>query len=327
MAYGIYAGLIHAQSMRDEEAGVRPISEANTRERCERLAEAREKLLATPEDEWARGIVAKASQRPDLFTLPQKAASNSSRPAKEAYEAFASIYDDFNYRNDYEMWFGVLLPELEKRGLKKGRLLDVGCGTGRAFEPMLRRGWQIQGSDISTAMLVEAERKFGDAVALDAADAAELPVYGEFELVWALNDVVNYLTGDGDLERALRGMRVNLAADGMVLFDSNSLGLFESDFTGGNSEGMSVGEWTWRGLSDAAVAGAIHEAEVSGAGVETHVHRARHYTPEEIREAMAAAGLGYVVALGQTEEDGQVVLVDPPDEQRDHKIVYIGRAA
>jgi hypothetical protein len=33
-----------------------------------------------------------------------------------------------------------------------------------------------------------------------------------------------------------------------------------------------------------------------------------------------------VVALGQQEQDGEVVLVDPPDEMRDHKIIYIGRA-
>src|SRR5262249_14134751 len=119
--------------------------------------------------------------------------------AAAAYQAFASIYDDFSYRNDYEAWFSALLPELQRRGLRTGRLLDVGCGTGRALEPMLRRGWAIQGCDLSAAMLAEARRKFGDAVALDTADARALPVYGEFELVWALNDVVNYLTEDGDV--------------------------------------------------------------------------------------------------------------------------------
>jgi SAM-dependent methyltransferase len=247
--------------------------------------------------------------------------------ARDTYQAFAPIYDDFNYRNDYEMWFGALLPELEKRGLRKGRLLDVGCGTGRAFEPMLRRGWEIQGCDVSAGMLDEARRKYGDAVALDNADARELPVYGEFELAWALNDVVNYLVEDGDLERALRGMRANLAGDGMVLFDANSLGLFQSDFAGGESAGMSVGAWTWRGLSDAIEPGGTYEAQISGEGVETHVHRERHHTPEQIKAAMEAAGLEYLVALGQSEENGQVALIDPPDEQRDHKIVYIGRAA
>jgi SAM-dependent methyltransferase len=249
------------------------------------------------------------------------------KTAKAAYQAMASIYDDFNYRNDYEMWFGALLPELEKRGLKHGRLLDVGCGTGRAFEPMLRRGWQIQGCDVSTGMLAEAQRKVGDSVALDVADARELPVYGEFELAWALNDVVNYLTEDGDLERALSGMRANLAPGGMVLFDSNTLSLFRADFASGDSEGMSVGDWTWRGMSGDIEPGGTYEAQISGAGVETHVHRERHYTAEQIKAAMEASGLELLAALGQQEVNGRVVLVEPPDEMRDHKIIYIGRAA
>lgn len=251
----------------------------------------------------------------------------SEKTAKYAYQAFASIYDDFNYRNDYEMWFGALLPELEKRGLEHGRLLDIGCGTGRAFEPMLRRGWEIQGCDVSTAMLDEARRKVGDAVKLDVADARALPVYGEFELAWALNDVVNYLTEDGDLERALSGMRANLAPGGMILFDSNTLSLFRSDFASGESEGMSVGGWTWRGLSNEIEPGGTYEAEVSGDGVETHIHRERHYTREQVEAAMESSGIEPLAALGQQEEDGQVVLVEPHDELRDHKTIYIGRAA
>jgi SAM-dependent methyltransferase len=244
-----------------------------------------------------------------------------------AYEAFAPIYDEFNHLNDYEMWFGSLLPELEKRGLKKGRLLDIGCGTGRAFEPMLRRGWEISGCDLAPAMLEEARRKYGTTVPLQAADVRELPVFGQFELVWALNDVVNYLLEDGDLERAFAGMQANLAPTGLVLFDANTLGLFASSFTDGGQEGMSVGEWRWVGLADTVEPGGIYAARISGSGVATHVHRERHYTEEQIREAMEAAGLELLAALGQQEVDGQVVLAEPPDEGRDHKIIYIGRRA
>ncbi|HET9677416.1 MAG TPA: hypothetical protein VFP21_07940, partial [Solirubrobacterales bacterium] len=67
-------------------------------------------------------------------------------PALAAYEAFAPIYNEFNHLNDYEMWLGrTLLPELEKRGLRRGRALDVACGTGRAFAPLLKRGWEVRG--------------------------------------------------------------------------------------------------------------------------------------------------------------------------------------
>lgn len=247
---------------------------------------------------------------------------------RSAYDRMAPIYDDFNAANDYEMWFGVLLPELEKHGLgKSGRLLDVGCGTGRAFAPMLRRGWEVQGCDLSPAMLEEARNKFGDAVPLAVANVAELPTFGEFDLIWALNDVVNYLTEDGELERALEGMRANLAAGGLLLFDANTLALFNSHFAGEGQNEMSVGEWRWQGLSTEIEPGGDFVAQVSGAGVETHEHRQRHHPVERVREAIATAGLEHVASLGQREADGKVILTDPPDERRDHKVIHIARSA
>ena len=58
----------------------------------------------------------------------------------------------------------------------------------------------------------------------------KLPRYGEFELAWALNDPVNYLVGDGDLQSALEAMGANLAADGLLVFDCNTLMLFRASF-------------------------------------------------------------------------------------------------
>jgi len=247
--------------------------------------------------------------------------------ARLAYEAFASIYDDFNHLNDYEMWLGALLPELERYGLRKGRLLDVGCGTGRAFEPMLRRGWEILGCDLTPGMLAQARRKFAGAVPLEVADIRALPVFGEFELVWALNDVINYLVGEGDLERALAGMRANLAPGGLILFDANTLSLFEASFASGDDERMSVGEWRWVGQEKGVEVGGIFAAQVSGGEIEPHVHQERHWTEDQIRVAIESAGLEMVAALGQREVDLQVVLERPPDERNHYKVIYIARAA
>lgn len=247
--------------------------------------------------------------------------------AVAAYESIAPIYDELTRENDYEMWLGVLLAELEKHGLRKGRLLDVGCGTGRAFEPMLRRGWRIVGCDLSPAMLEKARRKFGDAVALELADARSLPRIGEFELVLALNDVANYLTGDGQLARALAAMRANLAPAGLLLFDVNTLGLYRENFADGESERMGAERWTWRGLSEEASPGGTFDAELSGAGVATHLHRQRHHTAEQVERALDAAGLERLAVLGQREEEGEIILEHLPDEERDYKVVYIARGA
>lgn len=245
-------------------------------------------------------------------------------PALRAYEAFAPIYDDFTYRNDYEMWFGWLLPELEKLGLKRGRLLDVACGTGRTFAPMARRGWKITARDLSPAMVERAIAKAPEGVDVAVGDMRELPVFDEFELVWALNDPINYLLDGGDLGRALRAMGANLAADGLLVFDSNTLRMFRDHFTGSELEDMGVGEWKWQGLGE--VDAQIYEAEVSGPRVRSHIHRERHWRASEIHAALLEAGLEPLAALGQRERGEEALVLSPDaDEERDEKIIHVAR--
>lgn len=250
------------------------------------------------------------------------AAMETTAHAQIAYDAFAPIYDDFNAQNNYEFWFSVLLPRLEKYGLQTGKLLDVACGTGRAIAPMLRRGWEITACDISPAMVAKAKEKHeGEAIAFDIADMTKLPKYGEFELVWALNDPVNYLVADGDMQSALEAMKANLTAEGLLVFDCNTLKLFRASFDAG--EGLKRdARWSWRGLGQV---GEIYEAEVSGEGVATHIHRERHYSVPEVQRTLLNAGLQPVAALGQREDGDELILADAWDEERDHKIIHVAR--
>jgi SAM-dependent methyltransferase len=250
-------------------------------------------------------------------------------PARITYDAFAPIYNEFNHLNDYEMWLGeVLLPELEKHGLKRGRALDVGCGTGRAFKPLLRRGWEVRACDLSPGML-ERAREGGDRVPLDVVDMRELPAYGEFELVLSLNDAVNYLLSDDDLERALTRMRANLADDGLLLFDVNSKGTYDSGAWSGGSRVVEHDgrRWTWHGIGPVEGEPSVYETRIDGDDIEPIVHRERFRPEAEVRAAMSAAGLDCLAALGMQEIDDKVVLSDPADEARDYKLVYIGAKA
>jgi SAM-dependent methyltransferase len=245
--------------------------------------------------------------------------------AFDAYESFAPIYNAFNHQNNYELWLGqVLLPELERHGVEHGRALDVGCGTGRAFAPLLSRGWQVRGCDLSPSMLEWARREGDGQVELDLADMRELPVYGEFELVLSLNDSVNYLLGDYDLQRALSRMRANLAESGLVLFDANSRWTYEGKGVWADGNEATVEHdgrrWTWRAIGE--VEPSIREVRIEGDDVETIVHRQRFRAQQEVREAIAASGLECRAALGMEEVDGKITLSEP-DEDRHYKVIYI----
>ncbi len=259
-----------------------------------------------------------------------------SETASDAYDRFASFYDEWTAQNDYEMWLGaVLLPALDQHGLQKGWALDVGCGTGRAFEPLLARGWRVVGCDVSPGMLAKAGQKFGSRVQLLTANAVDLPLIAPapevpategFQLILLLNDVVNYLVADGDLERLFAGIKGNLNGDrGRVVFDANTLALFRADYAAGVRE--TIGNHHWRGLAGEVGPGGVFEGELIGSDIEAHTHRQRHWPIDCVQAALEATGLRCLATLGQREEGGRVLLSESPSEERDAKVVYIAAHA
>lgn len=249
-------------------------------------------------------------------------------PALVAYEAFAGVYNDFNHSNDYEMWLGrALLPELRKHGLREGgSALDIGCGTGRAFRPLLRRGWRVHGCDLSPAMLELAAQEGGGDVVLQAADMRDLPRLGEFDLVLSLNDSVNYLLGEEDLVLALAGMRANLAKDGLLIFDVNSGSTYQEGYSEVHEVEHQGSRWVWTGRGE--VEPSVYESEIAGDRLAEPIRHLERFRSEgEVLEAMRAAGIELLAALGMSEADGEIVLSSPADESRDYKLVFIGAAA
>jgi SAM-dependent methyltransferase len=247
--------------------------------------------------------------------------------ARRTYDAFAASYDDFTHQYMYERWTGRLLETARAAGLSGKRLLDVGCGTGLSFVAMIPRGFEVTGCDISPAMLERAREKAGDEVELLVADMRELPALGEFDLVWAVNDAINYLLSVEDLEAALAGMRRNLAPGGVIVFDVNTLSAFRSfwsDEVAVEHGGKSF-TWSGRGSVSGTEVGAVFEASFGGEGegVEEHVHRQRHFAEAEVLTAVEGAGLRCVEVYG--EEEG--ALEPSLDEERHTKAVYVCKAA
>ncbi len=265
----------------------------------------------------------------------ETAGERDARWAELTYEAIAPVYDAYTSFNDYEGWIADLLPILERRGLRGRRLLDVGCGTGKSFLPMLTRGWEVTGCDISASMLEEASAKVGEEVRLSVADMRELPVFGEFDLVWSLDDAVNYMLDEEELTRALRGMGANLAPTGLLLFDVNALHGYRTFWavTEAFAELEDRRRVVWHGEVDAdAEPGSICEARMtiesadatsSEGGEELATHRQRHFPEQAVLAALERAGLECLDVYGHG-TDG--VPRKPLDEATHTKAVFIARA-
>lgn len=247
---------------------------------------------------------------------------------RQTYEELAPSYDAFTlgYGYQFETWTATLLSRAEQEGLQGERLLDVACGTGFSFIPLLERGWQVTGCDLSPAMVEGARAKVGDRAELLVADMRELPDLGEFDLIWSINSAMNYLLSTDELVATLSGMRRNLAPQGLALFDLLSLKTARTFFVDELPVEREGKKFLWKGslAADEVVPGAIGggRLEEEGRSNPAAFHRMRHFGEAEVLAAIEAAGLQCVRVLG--EKDGS--LHEDLDEEDQPTALYICRA-
>jgi SAM-dependent methyltransferase len=252
-------------------------------------------------------------------------------PALAAYEALAPFYDTYTGGYDHERWLGNLEALARDHGLRGQRLLDVGCGTGKSFLPMLRRGYEVVACDISPAMVERARAVAGDDAEVLVADARELPVLGRFDLVTALDDAFNYLVSEQELGDAFRGAARNLRPGGMLVFDLNTLATYRGFFARDAALDAEGAFMCWRGEGDSdAEPGCLSTSTIevfaSDDGdcwrrTRSH-HIQRHHPPELVERLLAAAGLGLVDRRGQVTG---AALDAGGDEAIHAKFVYFAR--
>jgi SAM-dependent methyltransferase len=260
-----------------------------------------------------------------------KAAANDH--ARVAYDALAPAYDLLTAEHDHAAWAAQLEALAEAAGLHGRRLLDVGCGTGSSALPMLARGYEVAGVDVSPEMLAHARHKLGPEVRLELADMRALPVLGAFDLVWSIADGVNYLLTLEELTAAFSGMRRNLAPGGVVVFDVDTLASFRLIYTSLHVVSSAEAVVVFDGQADSELEpGSLGEAVVDRLEPASPpwwrraraVHRQRHHPPAVLEAGLAAAGLRCDAIWGT---DGAGGSEQPLDEARHNKAVYIAQVA
>jgi SAM-dependent methyltransferase len=253
------------------------------------------------------------------------------RQAEIAYESIAPVYDDFTAHHNFDEWIEMLLELGEANGLRGDTALDIACGTGRSFLPLLERGWTVTASDISPSMVELARAKATATARIEVADMRELPDFGSFDLVCCLDDAINYLLSAAELEQALRSMAANLAPEGLLIFDSNTMETYRGFFGEHFEIEMNGRRMIWDGktggkVEPGQISEAVFEVEplVPGTGpsIPPELHRQRHHPEAEVRAAIAAAGLELADLWGH-HQDG--VPHQPMSEEAHTKAIDLAR--
>ena len=146
--------------------------------------------------------------------------------SSEAYAVLAPAYDLLTARYEYPTWLDAIERLARRYGLAGRRVLDVGCGTGKSFIPLLERGFEVTACDISPEMVAEARRKADGRADVRVADMRRLPVLGAIRPDHCLNDGLNHLLRMDEVKATLEAFRDNLAPDGLLVLDVTTLATY-----------------------------------------------------------------------------------------------------
>ena len=128
-------------------------------------------------------------------------------------ERVAAVYDEWYKLADPESE-AVLLSDLAAGG----RVLELGIGTGRIALPLAARGVDVHGIDASPSIVARMrEKPGGDKIPVAIGDMADVPVDGEFALVFVVFNTFFMLTSQEQQVRCFRNVAAHLAPGGRFL--------------------------------------------------------------------------------------------------------------
>lgn len=140
-----------------------------------------------------------------------------------SYNEFAMLYDQLTENVNYEARSEFISSFLIAKGIDKGNLLDLACGTGSFANEFVKLGYDVTGVDYSEDMLTVAHNKLnGDAI-LVKASMTEFSNENFYDAIICMLDSINHLESENSVQEAFDRAYENLKDGGVFIFDVNTI--------------------------------------------------------------------------------------------------------
>jgi|GEM_PF-1356408 len=143
------------------------------------------------------------------------------------YRNLAPVYDQLGL-SEKSAGYARLVAEFLKERAAPGKMLDLGCGTGKAAIIFSLSGWDATGLDISQEMIAIARLQALEAqtkVNFIRQDMRALSAENQFSLVTCFS-VLNHLKDSSELEKVIQAASKATVEGGFVAGDLFSPGAF-----------------------------------------------------------------------------------------------------
>jgi len=125
------------------------------------------------------------------------------------------IYKDKNYIKETEYLKKLLI----NNGLKKGNILEFGCGTGRHGILLSNCGYKVHGIDKSEKMINIAKEHQDENFSCEIGNITEIKINKKFDAVISVFHVVSYQTTNEQINGVFANAAKHLKRGGLFIFD------------------------------------------------------------------------------------------------------------
>lgn len=135
-----------------------------------------------------------------------------------AYKKFGYYYDEIMQEINYELWFELTEPYLNKGD----KILDLACGSGTYAILASILGYKVTGLDLSETIIEIAKEKTKiNHCHIDyyVSDMLDYNINDKFNLVTCFFDSVNFLKNEQELDKLIENAYNSLLPGGYFIFD------------------------------------------------------------------------------------------------------------
>ena len=124
----------------------------------------------------------------------------------------------------YDVWFSEYDPhaiDVLAELANGGRALELGIGTGRFALPLSAKNVEVHGIDAAKSMVSRLREKPGaERIAVTMGNFADVPVEGEFALVYIVFNTLFALSSQDEQVRCFRNVAAHLAPNGCFVIEA-----------------------------------------------------------------------------------------------------------
>jgi SAM-dependent methyltransferase len=125
------------------------------------------------------------------------------------------VYDLMYQNKDYEKEFNFIESFFP---YKPKKILELGCGTGKYTEILLKKGYNTLSLDLSEEMLEIARKKIPNGKFIQG-DIKNLNLNEKYDACLLLFAVLGYITENKHLENVFQNIKAHLNPGGFLIFD------------------------------------------------------------------------------------------------------------